>query len=93
MLISYCDIHKQIIELELPPRGGIIGYDGSCFIVIDAIGVSAMHLRLTAAGDRLFIEDLRSLNGTYLNRSLLVEKTELQSGDSIPQFRRHSSSL
>ena len=64
MLITYSDTQKHFYELELPVQGGIFGYDRSDFVVLDEIGVSAMHMRLSFAEDRLFIEDLQSLNGT-----------------------------
>ena len=83
MLISYCNTQNQFTELELPPAGGIIGYDEANFIIIDEIGVSSLHMRLSSADGKLFAEDLQSLNGTYLNRNLLTEKTEVKNGDSI----------
>lgn len=98
MLIKYSDTQKHFYELELPVQGGIFGYDRSDFVVLDEIGVSAMHMRLSFAEDRLFIEDLQSLNGTYVNRKLISEKTELHHGDSVLIglvllcFEKHSSS-
>ena len=83
MLISYCNTQNQFMELELPPAGGVIGYDEANFIIIDEIGVSSLHMRLSSADGKLFAEDLQSLNGTYLNRNLLTEKTEVKNGDSI----------
>ena len=83
MLISYCDVQNQFMELELPPAGGIIGCNDTNFIILDELGVSSLHMRLSFADSKLFVEDLQSLNGTYLNRNLLTEKTEIVSGDSI----------
>ena len=83
MLISYCDIEKQFVELDLPPGGGVVGYDESNFIVLDEVGISAMHIRLSSVGDTLFVEDLKSLNGTYLEHNSITEKTELKHGDTV----------
>ena len=83
MLILYCDVQEKIIELELPESGGIIGYNENNFLVIDEIGVSAMHVRLSCTDNRLYIEDLQSLNGTYLNNELIAEKTEIKPGDCV----------
>ncbi len=83
MLISYCDIENNFTELELPDSGGIIGYAENNFIVIDALGISSMHMRLTVDGNSIFVEDLQSLNGTYLNEQLLTGKTAISHGDSI----------
>ena len=83
MLILYCDIQKKITELELSESGGIIGYDESNFIVIDDIGISARHIRLSCSDNTLYIEDLQSLNGTYLNDELLTEKREIRPRDWV----------
>ena len=83
MLISYCNVQNQFMELELPHAGGIIGCDDTNFIILDELGVSSLHMRLSFVDGKLFVEDLQSLNGTYLNRNLLTEKTEIKNGDSI----------
>ena len=83
MLISYCDTRNHYSELEIPPQGGIFGYAESNFVVLDEAGVSAMHMRLSFTDDKLFVEDLQSLNGTYVNSKLISEKTELHHGDSV----------
>ena len=83
MLISYCDTRNQFEELELREQGGTIGYNERNFIVLDEDGVSAVHCRLTAEDGRLFLEDLNSLNGTYINGRALEEKTEVKEGDII----------
>ncbi len=47
--------------------------------------VSRVHAKLYLEGDRLFVEDFNSTNGTYLNRRLLPMNTpaELAEGDRI----------
>ena len=83
MLITYCDTQKRFSELKSPSQGGIFGYAESNFIILDEVGVSAMHMRLSFADNKLFVEDLQSLNGTYVNRKLISEKTILHHGDSV----------
>ena len=83
MLLLYRDIQNNFIEVELPQEGGIVGYGADNFIVLDAIGISGKHMRLSSEGDYLFIEDLQSLNGTYINQKLLSEKTQLSDGDVV----------
>ena len=51
-------------------------------IVIDNQAVSGHHAQIKVEGDSLFIEDLSSLNGTYLN-SQRVSKAELYNGDIV----------
>ena len=83
MLLLYRDIQNNFIEIELPQEGGIVGYGAGNFIVLDAIGISGKHMRLSSKGEHLFIEDLQSLNGTYINQKLLSEKTQLSDGDVV----------
>ena len=83
MLISYCDLNKKFHQLQLPPEGGIFGYDTSNFVVLDELGISSMHMRLTAEGDKLFVEDLQSLNGTMIKGRMISEKTELRQRGSV----------
>lgn len=47
--------------------------------------VSRIHARITKEEERYFIEDLNSLNGTFVNgfRLNIAEKTELHSGDEV----------
>ena len=83
MLLLYRDIQNNFIEVELPTEGGIVGYGADNFIVLNAIGISGKHMRLSSKGEHLFIEDLQSLNGTYINQKLLSEKTQLSDGDVV----------
>lgn len=52
---------------------------------IDAKGVSRLHARITREGETYYIEDLNSMNGTYLNEVPLeyCERKELCKGDRI----------
>ena len=45
--------------------------------------VSRRHCRLTLEGDELFIEDLNSANGTYVNNEKIFRKTKLSKGDEV----------
>ncbi|MBQ9754252.1 MAG: protein kinase [Lentisphaeria bacterium] len=83
MQLLYRDRQNNFIEVDLPSEGGIIGYGTENFITLDAVGISEKHLRLSADEDRLYVEDLNSLNGTYLNRRRLSEKKPLSDGDRI----------
>ena len=50
MLISYCNTQNQFTELELPPAGGIIGYDESLKTVLDKI-CYVFDIRYVAEGE------------------------------------------
>jgi two-component system cell cycle response regulator len=45
--------------------------------------VSRAHARVVTRGDQVFIEDLNSSNGTYINGTRLSAPTKLSSGDKI----------
>ena len=44
---------------------------------------SSAHARIFARGDSMYIEDLRSTNGTYLNERQLTRPEQLQPSDTI----------
>lgn len=54
-------------------------------IVIDSLAVSKRHARLTMNGANIFLEDLNSTNGTYVNGEALTyqEKRLLKKNDKI----------
>src|SRR5690606_39656320 len=51
-------------------------------IVIDNLAVSGEHAVLQMSGADVFIEDLNSTNGTYVNGKA-VKKQQLQGGDTV----------
>ena len=52
-------------------------------IFLDDITVSRHHAKFVRNGGKLYLEDLGSLNGTYVNRTLLDGRTLLREGDEI----------
>jgi pSer/pThr/pTyr-binding forkhead associated (FHA) protein len=60
----------------------IIGRDPSCDISLTLDYLSRNHVSLEPKNAKLFIEDLNSSNGTYLNGKR-IEKAELKPGDKI----------
>jgi len=61
----------------------LIGREISCDIVIPDRQVSRQHARFTQSSNGVFIEDLGSKNGTYLNGSLIKATTQLHDGDTV----------
>ena len=58
----------------------LIGRGDMCRIRFDFPDVSERHALLTVRGDKAFIEDLNSSNGTYVNGDLVDRPTELDGG-------------
>lgn len=57
--------------------------DGNNWIVQDDPTISGKHCRLYQEDNSLYIEDLRSTNGTYVNDQRIVEATKLQNHDKV----------
>lgn len=60
----------------------MIGRDRKCQIQLPDSAASRKHARIVIQGDRFFIEDLGSRNGTLVN-GLRVERAELHQGDVV----------
>jgi predicted component of type VI protein secretion system len=74
-------------EIPISARPLTIGRAPDNDVHIDNLAVSDHHARLYAEGDKMVIEDLGSLNGTYVN-DLRVNRATLRDGDNI-QIGRH----
>jgi hypothetical protein len=59
-----------------------IGRSPDCGIFLDDVTVSRRHAVLVQRGDDHLIEDLGSLNGTYVNRRR-IESHRLEDGDEL----------
>jgi pSer/pThr/pTyr-binding forkhead associated (FHA) protein len=59
-----------------------IGRSPDCGIFLDDVTVSRRHAVLLARDQSYVIEDLGSLNGTYVNRRR-IESAELRDGDEV----------
>jgi rubredoxin len=66
------------------PRGDrtTIGRSPDCGVFLDDVTVSRRHAALVRRDNRWQIEDLGSLNGTFVNRRR-VDSTSLEDGDEI----------
>ena len=61
----------------------IVGRNPGADIVIGAGYVSGRHARFTLMGQNLFIEDLGSTNGTFVNGQRIFEPTALRNKDVV----------
>lgn len=67
----------EVVSLGVLPA--IIGRHPGCRIVVDDAGVSRHHATITAVEDQLFVEDLGSRNGTFIEGERVV-RAELSDG-------------
>lgn len=80
---------ERIVK-EVPVGGRPVGIGRSPDndLPIDNLAVSNYHARVYAEGGRLVVEDLDSLNGTFVN-DLRIERATLHDGDSIWIGKHH----
>ena len=69
--------------LSLPDRDIVIGRDKSCQILLASQDISRRHCLLRPSVNGLFVTDLGSRNGTFVNEQRIEEETLLQPGDVL----------
>ena len=91
LTIHYADGSSH--EMTLPDKPLVIGKAPECDIVIPDGATSRRHAEIEARAGKVFIKDLKSLNGTRVNnRKIGEQEIELKEGDSI-NLGRSSISL
>jgi EAL domain-containing protein (putative c-di-GMP-specific phosphodiesterase class I) len=60
-----------------------IGREAGVDFVVPGTRASRSHAELIKEGDRLFLRDKNSTNGTFVNRTRIKEQTEVQHGDIL----------
>lgn len=75
---------KELRGVSIVVHGPVIvGRNPGADIVIGAGYVSGRHARFTLMGQNLFVEDLGSTNGTFVNGQPVVEPVALESNDVV----------
>jgi ABC-type multidrug transport system ATPase subunit len=70
-------------KIDLADGEIVIGRDPSANIVFDSTAVSRQHARLRVDDRSVWLEDLGSSNGTYLNGEKIQSRTALKNGDQV----------
>jgi hypothetical protein len=60
-----------------------VGRAGGCQITLDDTYVSQLHARVFRRDGQLYVEDLGSTNGSYLNRKKLTAPVAIRKGDRL----------
>jgi diguanylate cyclase (GGDEF)-like protein len=60
-----------------------LGRSPKADVELSDVGISRKHARILHRGETVFVEDLRSANGTYVNGRRITGDCELQQGDKI----------
>ena len=60
-----------------------LGSGGKNNLIIDEDGVSEVHAEIRKEGDHLYLADMRSFTGTFVNGNRIAERFQLRAGDRI----------
>ena len=60
-----------------------VGRAAGCQVALDDSYASQLHARLYKRDGKLFVEDLGSTNGTYVNRRKVTAPVALRKGDRL----------
>lgn len=61
----------------------VIGRQAACDIVISNPDISARHAKITVSQNRCYIQDLKSLNGTWIGDKAVIRRMRLRDGMHI----------
>lgn len=61
----------------------LIGRGEGCDLILEDQYISSSHLKIIHQGEALFVEDLSSANGTYLNGEKIKGKLPLSTSDKL----------
>ena len=84
--IVLTDIHSPVKTFRVPLSGSVVvGFKQDvCDIVLDYDrSVSRRHCEITVNGNKFYIKDLQSANGTFINGNRILAETEIFSGDVL----------
>ena len=70
-------------EFPLSAGESVLGRSSDCEIVLDVPSVSRRHAKAIQEGERTFLEDLGSRNGTFVNSTRISGRVELNEGDQV----------
>jgi len=73
--------NKWVFPIESLPF--TIGRDKDCHLTIGSEGVSRQHAQINISGDMLWIRDIGSTNGTFLNGRPITDSESLTIGDIL----------
>lgn len=77
------DIGTRILQQLQQKKSIVLGRADGCDIVIDNSQISRTHARISKIGERFYIEDLNSMNGTYLNGQRINGRMQMSAQDTI----------
>lgn len=61
----------------------VLGREPRCDIMLDSLMISRLHAEVISESGRVLIHDLNSTNGTAVNGTNIIRRTELKQGDRV----------
>lgn len=80
LVLEPADLAGRVFDLG---QEVTVGRAAGCQITLDDTFVSQLHARLSARDGVVYVEDLGSTNGTYLNRQRVTGTVAAASGDQL----------
>lgn len=71
------------LVIPITPLPFMVGRRETCDLKLSSPNISREHAVLFLVGNRLWVRDLGSRNGTFVNRELVIKETPLSPGESI----------
>ncbi len=75
--------YQESLVVPIDATPFLVGRDGSCNLTLTSTEISRKHAQILYKRDRLYITDLKSMNGTFINRCTVSELTEIHKGDLL----------
>ncbi len=70
-------------RFPVPSDGLSMGRDPDCTVVLDDANVSRYHARLVFHNAAIWVQDVGSRNGVFLNEKRVVRHKQLSPGDEL----------
>lgn len=80
---------RSLASNESFPLSGemLVGREVECAITLDSGHISRYHSKISVSPNGIFIEDLKSTNGTYVNGQRITQRTRIGLGDEVSFHR------
>jgi EAL domain-containing protein (putative c-di-GMP-specific phosphodiesterase class I) len=83
LIEGYFSDSKSLQRIRLQPLPFEVGRTSRAHLILDSTGISRNHARFFEKDGSLFLEDIGSTNGSYLNRERVYEPVEVRDGDIV----------